>query len=321
MEEEEEEFPFNMSDFVTVDEVGDVTELPSSPSAAPMETSEGMEDASTTVQQDTSEDTPMEATVVPEKSDEHMSESEHVNTPTDKTSDSSALPNTPTGPVLDAVVSASLASQGDLCLESSPVPTCQPEEPDADITQEPNNPPTDAPDSTPEDELLSMPIPAASADSSSNSPATGVETAEHQEDEKEDSPLNHGQATEEEEVVSNKQEEQAEIQDKENKETGDTTAETGKTSEDHTDSKEEKTKLKAETAMISDRTLPPYDPCNPVGMEFLVPKTGFFCKVCSRFFSGNKEAEMNHCKSLKHYKSLQAYLQTTETASMTPECS
>lgn len=31
-EEKEEEFPFNMSDFVTVDEVGDVTDLPCSPS-------------------------------------------------------------------------------------------------------------------------------------------------------------------------------------------------------------------------------------------------------------------------------------------------
>lgn len=30
-EQEEQEFPFNMSDFVTVDEVGDVTDLPGSP--------------------------------------------------------------------------------------------------------------------------------------------------------------------------------------------------------------------------------------------------------------------------------------------------
>lgn len=45
-EEECDEFPFNMSDFVTVDEVGDVTDLPRSPSpAVPMETTEGEEDA------------------------------------------------------------------------------------------------------------------------------------------------------------------------------------------------------------------------------------------------------------------------------------
>lgn len=41
------------------------------------------------------------------------------------------------------------------------------------------------------------------------------------------------------------------------------------------------------------------------GLEFLVPKTGFFCKVCNRFFSGTKEAEINHCKTLKHYQNLQ----------------
>lgn len=37
------------------------------------------------------------------------------------------------------------------------------------------------------------------------------------------------------------------------------------------------------------------------GMEFLAPKTGFFCKVCNRFFSGAKEAEIVHCKTRKHY--------------------
>lgn len=52
MEEESEEFPFNMSDFVTVDEVGDVTDLPRSPSpTVPMETAE--EDAPPSVQSDT----------------------------------------------------------------------------------------------------------------------------------------------------------------------------------------------------------------------------------------------------------------------------
>lgn len=50
--EEEEEFPFNMSDFVTVDEVGDVTDLPLSPSADPMEDGEGREDNPTSVPKD-----------------------------------------------------------------------------------------------------------------------------------------------------------------------------------------------------------------------------------------------------------------------------
>lgn len=49
------------------------------------------------------------------------------------------------------------------------------------------------------------------------------------------------------------------------------------------------------------------------GMEFLLPKTGFFCKVCNRFFSGAKEAEINHCKTLKHYDNLQVSHTHTHT--------
>lgn len=51
MEEEPDEFPFNLSDFVTVDEVGDVTDLPRSPSpTVPIETAE--ESAPTSDQKD-----------------------------------------------------------------------------------------------------------------------------------------------------------------------------------------------------------------------------------------------------------------------------
>lgn len=41
------------------------------------------------------------------------------------------------------------------------------------------------------------------------------------------------------------------------------------------------------------------------GLDLLVPKTGFFCKACNRFFSGGKQAEISHCKTLKHYDNLQ----------------
>ncbi|XP_038158847.1 zinc finger protein 638-like isoform X2 [Cyprinodon tularosa] len=63
--------------------------------------------------------------------------------------------------------------------------------------------------------------------------------------------------------------------------------------------KDDPTKESVKTA------LPPYDPMTAVGMEYLVPKTGFFCKVCSRFFTGTKVAEINHCRTLKHYENLQ----------------
>ncbi|XP_026158859.1 zinc finger protein 638-like [Mastacembelus armatus] len=114
-------------------------------------------------------------------------------------------------------------------------------------------------------------------------------------------------------VVSDKADDQEKMPD--DKETGAPAAEMGnyKRSEDQPNTGEEIVKKK----LKQDADLPPFDPSNPVGMEFLVPKTGFFCKVCNRFFSGGKEAEINHCKTVKHYKNLQEYLQTMKPASVT----
>uniref|UniRef100_A0A096M884 Zinc finger protein 638-like n=1 Tax=Poecilia formosa TaxID=48698 RepID=A0A096M884_POEFO len=70
----------------------------------------------------------------------------------------------------------------------------------------------------------------------------------------------------------------------------------------------EKTKKAEDTREESvKKPLPPYDPSAAVGLEYLVPKTGFFCKVCSRFFTGAKAAEISHCKTLKHYENLQVW--------------
>lgn len=72
-----------------------------------------------------------------------------------------------------------------------------------------------------------------------------------------------------------------------------------------------KAKEKETPAETPTCSLPPYDPRKPVGLDLLVPKTGFFCKACNRFFCGAKQAEINHCKTLKHYENLQKYLQTS----------
>ncbi|XP_050926519.1 RNA-binding protein 20-like [Lates calcarifer] len=121
-------------------------------------------------------------------------------------------------------------------------------------------------------------------------------------------------------MVLDKTEEQK-IHDQEDKGKGAPAAETGKQerSEDQTSMEEEsvKKKLQIKTPTSTDHSLPPFDPSNPVGMEFLVPKTGFFCKVCNRFFSGAKEAEINHCKTIKHYENLQKYLQSKKTVTVT----
>ena len=41
------------------------------------------------------------------------------------------------------------------------------------------------------------------------------------------------------------------------------------------------------------------------GMEFLEPRTGFFCPVCAKFSCGDEEAKKSHCSSLKHYENLE----------------
>lgn len=40
-------------------------------------------------------------------------------------------------------------------------------------------------------------------------------------------------------------------------------------------------------------------PDTPEDLDFLVPKAGFFCPICSLFYSGEK-AMTNHCKSTRH---------------------
>ncbi|XP_070778079.1 zinc finger protein 638-like [Enoplosus armatus] len=281
--EDLDEFPFNMSDFVTVDEVGDVTDLPCSPSpAVPMETTEGGEDAPGDTPMEVATETSMsEATATLVKSDD-SSESGPATLPTAESSGGS-VPTTAASP--------SPASQSDSSPGQTHMPICQPEALERETT------PTDNLAST---EVEPLPT-SAPAGSSSNSPAAEVVTVESERDEKEDNALSHSQATAEEEeaVVSGKMEEQEKV-----KETRAPAAETGKhkQSEDQTSTEEESVKKSA------DGSLPPYNPSNPVGMEYLVPKTGFFCKVCNRFFSGTKEAEINHCKTFKHYVNLQKYL-------------
>ncbi|XP_074484176.1 uncharacterized protein LOC141763615 isoform X1 [Sebastes fasciatus] len=325
MEEEEafDDFPFNMSDFVTVDEVGDVADLPSPPPPSVlMETTAGGEDAHTSVQQNILGDTAIEvtaettmsdapATLV--KPDEHASESEPVTEPTAETSH---------GSVSSDLTPIAAASQEESSPGQTLVPTCQPEAPETETTSETEATLTAALDSTTEVESLPAPVAsAAPADSSSNCPATGAVTTESENDQKEGDAVNRSQAKKEEEMVSDKTEDQEKMQDKEDKETGAPNVETGnqERSEDQTNTEEEsvKKKLKTGTPTNTDCSLPPFDPSSPVGMEFLVPKTGFFCKVCNRFFSGTKEAEINHCKTLKHYENLQKYLQATKTANVT----
>ncbi|XP_060027317.1 RNA-binding protein 20 isoform X2 [Erinaceus europaeus] len=46
----------------------------------------------------------------------------------------------------------------------------------------------------------------------------------------------------------------------------------------------------------------------PLGVEFVVPRTGFYCKLCGLFYTSEEMAKMSHCRSAVHYRNLQKYL-------------
>ncbi|KAJ8383642.1 hypothetical protein AAFF_G00216130 [Aldrovandia affinis] len=54
--------------------------------------------------------------------------------------------------------------------------------------------------------------------------------------------------------------------------------------------------------------LGPYQPNNPVGIDYIVQRTGFFCKLCKVFYTNEKTAKSLHCSSLAHYQKLKKML-------------
>ncbi|XP_051883679.1 RNA-binding protein 20 [Pristis pectinata] len=46
----------------------------------------------------------------------------------------------------------------------------------------------------------------------------------------------------------------------------------------------------------------------PLGVEFVEPRTGFYCKLCGLFYITEEAAKTSHCRSSVHYKNLQKYL-------------
>ncbi|XP_028668478.2 matrin-3-like [Erpetoichthys calabaricus] len=51
----------------------------------------------------------------------------------------------------------------------------------------------------------------------------------------------------------------------------------------------------------------PYQPKNPVGVEFVTPKSGYFCELCNLFYLKEEVAKVTHCSSLTHYKKVKEH--------------
>ncbi|XP_062332843.1 matrin 3-like 1.2 isoform X2 [Osmerus eperlanus] len=57
--------------------------------------------------------------------------------------------------------------------------------------------------------------------------------------------------------------------------------------------------------------LEPYDPTNPIGVEFV--KMGYYCRVCFLFYSNEDTAKKVHCSSQAHYEKLKKHLEKEKT--------
>ncbi|XP_059891921.1 neurofilament heavy polypeptide-like isoform X1 [Gadus macrocephalus] len=70
---------------------------------------------------------------------------------------------------------------------------------------------------------------------------------------------------------------------------------------------EPKTVRSLASSVANDYTLPPFTPYNPLGMEHVVPKAGFYCNLCSVFYEDETRARTLHCSSLGHYHNLKVF--------------
>ncbi|XP_010083207.1 PREDICTED: matrin-3 isoform X2 [Pterocles gutturalis] len=85
---------------------------------------------------------------------------------------------------------------------------------------------------------------------------------------------------------------------------------TEKSAHENTDTQDEQeTKNIQEKTLIPDEfRIGPYQPNVPVGVNYVVPKTGFYCKLCSLFYTNEDVAKKTHCSSLPHYQKLKKIL-------------
>ncbi|XP_049685393.1 matrin-3 isoform X1 [Accipiter gentilis] len=95
-------------------------------------------------------------------------------------------------------------------------------------------------------------------------------------------------------------------------ESSDTTTaqDTEKNAHENTDTQDEQeTKNVQEKPLVPDEfRIGPYQPNIPVGVNYVVPKTGFYCKLCSLFYTNEDVAKKTHCSSLPHYQKLKKIL-------------
>ncbi|XP_070789135.1 matrin-3 [Pituophis catenifer annectens] len=75
-----------------------------------------------------------------------------------------------------------------------------------------------------------------------------------------------------------------------------------------TDEKDNTTMQENKT-VYDEHRIGPYQPNVPVGVNYVVPRTGFYCKLCSLFYTNEDSAKKVHCSSLAHYQKLKKHME------------
>ena len=71
--------------------------------------------------------------------------------------------------------------------------------------------------------------------------------------------------------------------------------------EDQDDIYMETDDVKKETGQDDDYVIPDYDPNVSFGKNYVIPVSGYFCKLCHKFYSTETAAKSTHCRSKQHY--------------------
>ncbi|XP_077379621.1 uncharacterized protein LOC144020227 isoform X2 [Festucalex cinctus] len=327
-------FPSIMSDFVTVDEVGDVTDLndfPHTHSPATPEKTKEQEHSLTDLPQDTDEVPPLEVNeeeiTRPLKFDDPIPDLQHQpltsedpitdfgRQPTTSVGTSDSVSSDMIGTLSCKIVTPSTETPDEFPpVSQKEVPTCPPEENETETI-------LPAPmESLLINETFATPISNTTVTDDSPSDQHTIEvkmtlgnnTGEEKQEEVTtvvNSPLKDGN------IVMDQIQGKGKVnltEDTTESLPSDQTVSSVNIDIPTTTEEKSGDKPLTKTLMAADNNVH-FDPSIPVGMEFLVPKTGFFCKVCNRFFIGNKDTQITHCKSLKHFENMQKYLETKKT--------
>uniref|UniRef100_A0AAQ5YAE1 Matrin-type domain-containing protein n=1 Tax=Amphiprion ocellaris TaxID=80972 RepID=A0AAQ5YAE1_AMPOC len=60
--------------------------------------------------------------------------------------------------------------------------------------------------------------------------------------------------------------------------------------------------------------------CQSPGVEFVVPKSGFFCELCSVFYLNEISAKETHCSSQRHYHNLEVLTKKRPSKELQTKC-